>query len=313
MGMNILVTGASGFLGSKLALELLSLGHKVSLVLRSASRLDRLGEHASEFAISRATNKGDIQDFVSHVIPDIVVHTACSYGRHGESPLEISDANYRFGLMIAQAALATNRAVTFINTGTVLDPRISLYALTKHQFSQTGHALAVAQNSEFRFVNVLLEHMYGPGDDAAKFTARVFHACRCNLPQLDLTAGTQKRDFIYIDDVVSAYTTIIDAAKDFDQSASIQIGSGEAVSVRNFVKTVHRLSESTTRLNFGALPFRRLEPMHCRADISQLKSLGWEPKVKLETGIRRTLESDKHFHVVGKFFADCGQSTEKAE
>ena len=223
--MNILVTGGSGFLGSKLALELLSLGHKVSLVLRPASTLDRLGEHVSKFAISRATTESDIHDFVSHVIPDIVVHTACSYGRLGETPLEISDANYRFGLMIAQAALEANRAVTFINTGTALDPRISLYALTKHQFSQTGHALAIAPNSEFRFVNVILEHMYGPRDNTAKFTTYVFDACRCNLPQLNLTAGTQKRDFIYIDDVVSAYMKIIDAAEYFDQTASIQIAA----------------------------------------------------------------------------------------
>lgn len=290
--MTILVTGGSGFLGSKLALDLSSLGHEVSLLLRPTSLLDRIGTRASEFIIGRAASDDEIQGFVARVSPDIVVHTACSYGRRGESLLELSDANYRFGLLVLQAVLASKKPVTFINTGTILAPHINHYALTKHHFSQAGQFLATTPRSALRFINVLLQHMYGPGDDASKFTTHVIRACRSNIVDLDLTAGTQTRDFIYIDDVASAYVKILEKSETFGHLADVEVGSGIAVPVREFVETVHWLTGSSTRLNFGALPFRPNEAMYCQADISQLTALGWVPRFDLEAGIRKTLETE---------------------
>jgi CDP-paratose synthetase len=290
--MTILVTGGSGFLGSKLALDLSSMGHEVSLLLRPTSRLDRIGARASEFIIGRAASDDEIQDFVAGVSPDVVVHTACSYGRQGESLLELSDANYRFGLLVLQTVLASEKPVTFINTSTILAPNINHYALTKHHFSQAGKLLATAPGSDLRFINVLLQHMYGPGDDASKFTTHVIRACRSNIVDLDLTAGTQTRDFIYVDDVASAYVKILEKAETFGPSANVEVGSGVAPPVRDFVETAHRLTGSSTRLNFGTLPFRPHEAIHCQADISQLTALGWAPEFDLEAGIRKILETE---------------------
>lgn len=277
-------------MGSKLALEFLSLGYNVSLLLRPESQLDRISGHQAEFTIGRATSMSDIQEFVFKAAPDVIVHTACSYGRRGESLLEMSDANYRFGLSIAQFGLAMDRPLTFINTSTGLDPQVNFYALTKHQFSQTGQLLASRSGSKLRFINVLLEHMYGPGDHKSKFTTHVLEACRQNIPEINLTMGTQKRDFIYIDDVVSAYVAIIKKAEHFGSSADIEVGSGIAPSVREFVETAHRLTGSSSKLNFGAVPFRPQEAMHCQANIAQMKSLGWMPKYDLVSGINKTIQ-----------------------
>lgn len=291
--MNILITGGSGFLGSKLALALASLGHDVSLILRSSSRLDRLGVFASEFVIGRTATNDDIQDFVSRVSPEIIIHTACSYGRGSESLIEVSDANYQFGLSVLQAALAAAGPVTFINTGTALDPKTNIYSVTKDNFAQVGHVLAMAPGSKLRFINILLQHMYGPADDKTKFTTHVIWSCKCNVAELNLTAGTQIRDFIYIDDVVSAYATIVDKSNTLGPSVALEVGSGDGVPVREFVETVHRLTGSSTQLNFGALPFRPHETMLARADISRMHALGWVPKFDLVAGIRQTLDLEK--------------------
>ena len=290
MTKNVLITGASGFLGSKLALEFLALGHNVSLILRPNSLLDRLGKHASEFIIERPTQKFEFEDFLSRTSPDTIVHTACSYGRNGECPVELSDGNFRFGLMVMQSAIMLGKSVNFINTGTVLQPEVNLYALTKHYFSKTGHILASDTNSKLSFINVYLEHMYGPGDHDTKFTTHVLKACLKNVPKLDLTSGTQARDFIYIDDVISALVKIVERAENLGVSTNIEVGSGEAPSVREFVETAHRLTGSSTRLNFGAVPFRAKEALHSQADITFMKTMGWKPKFNLETGIKKTLE-----------------------
>lgn len=290
--MKILLTGASGFLGSALALHLLSAGHQVALLLRPTSRLDRLRGLDAAFDIGRCAADIELDAFVNRVQPDAVIHTACAYGRQGESMLQLADANLRLGLAILQVLQRTGRPVTFINTGTVLAPEVSIYALTKHQFAQWGRFVAAQSSGQMRFINVLLQHMYGPGDDPSKFTTHVLHACHRNEPLLKLTAGEQTRDFIYIDDVVSAYSTLLDPRTLLEPVLDIEVGSGVAPTIREFVGTVHRLTASRTELLFGALPYRANEAMHCQADVAHMNKLGWKPMFDLEAGLKKTIEME---------------------
>src|SRR5437870_11566277 len=95
--------------------------------------------------------------------------------------------------------------------------------------------------------------MYGPGDDSVKFTNYVIDAWLSNVPTLNLTEGTQERDFIYIDDVVSAYMLLLQRLASMDLSYyDIALGSGETVSIKTLVETIHRLANSKTNLAFGA-------------------------------------------------------------
>src|SRR5690606_3546497 len=116
-----------------------------------------------------------------------------------------------------------------------------------------------------QFVNIRLQHMYGPGDDPSKFTSHVFHACQRHQPQLALTAGEQRRDFIYIEDVVSAYGVVAGKLNELSTSDQVDVGSGNAPSVRSFVEQVHLLTGSRTELKFGAIPYRANEAMLCQA------------------------------------------------
>jgi CDP-paratose synthetase len=288
--MRILLTGASGFLGSALAQQLILKGFELALLLRPTSTLDRLNELKDASVISRYSSETDIDLIVNHFKPDVVIHTACSYGRKHESMVQVSDANVRFGLFILQSLMRSGRSVTFINTGTALSPQVSLYALSKKQFSEWGSAFAMQSDKKLRFVNIELQHMYGPRDDASKFTTQVLHACQRNEPILELTSGEQKRDFIYIDDVVSAYVVITELREQLETAVNIQVGSGEAPTVREFVESVHHLTKSTTHLQFGSLPYRPNEAMLCQANITQMKALGWLPSFDLKSGIKKMIE-----------------------
>jgi CDP-paratose synthetase len=288
--LKILLTGASGFLGSSLARSLRIAGHQVALLLRPTSNLARLRGLDAEFDIGRCDSDTDIEAYVVRTEPDCVIHTACSYGRHGESPLQIADSNIRFGLAIMQALLASKVPVTFVNTGTALPPEVSAYAMTKHQFATLGRHLAAQNSIYLRFVNVLLQHMLGPGDNPSNFTMSVIRACRHNEPELMLTAGGQRRDFVYIDDVIDAYTLIVNQHATLDTALDIEVGSGVSPTIREFVETVHRLTRSKTKLFFGALPYRDNEAMYSRADISRLKTMGWFPKFDLEQAIKTTID-----------------------
>ena len=288
--MNILITGAGGFLGGALARRFREMDHQVSLLVRKNTNLYRL-EDLSPFKMGSCETDAEINEFISDVLPDVVIHTACCYGRGGESPLQITDSNIWFGMSLLNATKDLKKKVSFINTGTVLSRDVSLYALTKIQFEELGSYIANASNN-IQFINIKLQHMYGPGDDASKFTSYVINSCKNNVPTLPLTFGEQKRDFIYIDDVVDAYVKIVEGLITLKKVEQIDLGSGVAPRLRDFVETAHKLTNSKTKLLFGKIPYRENDEMCLVANIDALRKLGWIPKIDLKTGIKNTIEMD---------------------
>lgn len=291
--MRILLTGPSGFLGNALAQHWATQGHELWLLARPSSNLRHIEGLPATVKVLRVAASEDATVAVKAASPDAIVHTACVYGRRGETPLDVLDANLRFGTALLQGALSANqsgsRPTTFLNTGTVLAPDVSLYALSKTQFSAWGASLASQAPNLLRFIDIRLQQMYGPGDDRSKFTTHVIEACRSNEPRLALTPGEQRRDLIHIDDVVQAYDTILQKHESFASSDSIEVGSGTAWRMRDFVEMAKRIANASTELDFGAVPYRENEAMHSVADTTRLSGLGWRPAFDLEAGIRQTL------------------------
>ena len=287
--VKILLTGASGFLGSALASFFLDSGYQLALLLRPTSDLRRLNGKDIFFDLGFCETDCEIDAFVQRANPDVVIHTACSYGREGESALQVMDANIRLGLAIIESCIKSQRKITFINAATALNSQISLYALTKKQFSELAKFLVLQKNNQVQFINVLLQHIYGPWDDSSKFTTYVLNTCFKNNNYLELTKGEQVRDFIYIKDVVTAYHTLLNQDILPEKFFQVEVGSGVGVTIKNFVETVHQLTESRTNLLFGALPYRNDEVMNCCANIKTMNSFGWHPQFSLESGLKEII------------------------
>ena len=304
----VLLTGVTGFLGSHLTKSLLSLGCEIVAIKRKSSSMHRVESLLNDIIFFDDEVDFDLL-FKKCGKIDAIIHTATCYGRNGESVTEIFEANTEFPLRLLDAG---NRAGVslFINTDTILDKYLNLYALSKNQLLQWGRFFAL--HEKIRFINIRLEHFYGPDDDATKFSAYVMNSCLLNVPELKLTKGAQKRDFIHIDDVVSAYVTILDKVGDFDLTDSdrfrqrlapdlnlppffseFDLGSGQSVSIKEFVETIHRLTESSTNLAFGALPYRDGEVMFSVADITGLLALGWKCRNDIEVGLKKVLHEMK--------------------
>ena len=289
--LNILITGGSGFLGSALAHHFQRLGHKVALLLRPGSRLNRFKDcDIRTFNICRCGTDEEIDYFVGNIAPHIIMHTACSYGLSDENLISLVDTNLRFGLLLLEATRSFKHPVTFMNAGTALEPTVSDYSLSKKQFDIWAKRFAAESGGKFQFINVLLQHMYGPGDDPSRFIAHVLKACSENQPTLDLTLGEQSRDFVYIADVISAYATLVKQRHTLRQIEDIELGSGDALSVRELVETIHKITNSKTLLKFGSIPYRPNEAMFCKANITKLNQMGWTPIYNFVSGIKEIIE-----------------------
>lgn len=287
----VLLTGVTGFLGSHLAKSLLTAGFNVLALKRKSSSLCRVESIASDIEfidIESLDSESLFRDFGKI---DVIIHTATCYGRHNESVSEIFSANTEFPLRLLDAGSRAGVEL-FLNTDTILDKYLNLYALSKNQLLQWGKFFSKQEN--IRFVNIRLEHFYGPDDDPTKFSAHVINNCLHNVPELKLTAGEQKRDFIYIDDVVSAYMILLEEMGRSDCTfVEFDVGSGQSISIREFVETAHRLTASCTYLAFGAIPYREGEVMHSEADISGLTALGWQCLNNIESGLAKVIEQER--------------------
>lgn len=291
MSKRVVLTGATGFLGSHLAAAMHAAGHEVIALKRRSSSLHRVAAISSELTMLDVDAIDFDQIFTRFGKVDTIIHTATCYGRNNESVSEIFSANTEFPLHLLDAgSRAGVRA--FINTDTILDKYLNLYAFSKNQLLEWGKFFS--HQKKITFWNLKLEHFYGAGDDPTKFTAHVINSCLANVPEFKLTLGEQRRDFIHIDDVVSAYMTLlahIDEAK--PELMEFDIGSGLSVPIRHFVETVKRITGSTTHLNFGALPYREGEVMQSVANVQPLIALGWRCIYDIERGIGQVVEMEK--------------------
>jgi CDP-paratose synthetase len=284
----LLITGATGFLGSHLVRRFLTDGWNVAILKRPASNLNRIADILDSLLVFDVDCLNELFT-LGHV--DTVIHTATNYGRFSEPASSIFQANTAFPLRLLEA-LTRQGTGTLINTDTVLDPMLNPYALSKHQFKQWGQQFA--RDGGLRFINLRLEHIYGAGDDPTKFTTNVIRSCLDNVPQLKLTLGEQKRDFIHVNDAVNAYATVLDRLLELGPGFNeLDVGSGRAVTIREFVETVRYLTKANTQLEFGALPYRPNETMFSHANTAHLAALGWTNLYDLPAGLAQTIESEQ--------------------
>ncbi|MSU34038.1 MAG: NAD-dependent epimerase/dehydratase family protein [Pedosphaera sp.] len=111
---------------------------------------------------------------------------------------------------------------------------------------------------------------------------------------IQLTEGLQKRDFIYIDDVVDAFDRILNSSVQREPGYfSFEVGSGKTISIREIVEMITTMVPgSLTVLKWGALPYRANEVMNSSVDFKPLFALGWRPKISLEDGLARMISEE---------------------
>jgi CDP-paratose synthetase len=301
--MKILITGATGFLGKHLTRALLQAGHQIAIVIRTASKIEGIATNTSQlkvFLLEQDPLNKIFSDFDGF---DAIIHTVTCYGRNQETPEQIFGVNTLFPLRLLQTASKFQTKV-FINTDTILYKFINEYALSKKQFAEWGQYFAA--QGRIGFLNLQLAQFYGPDGDESKFPTYVVKSLLKNVPELQLTLGAQKRDFININDVVKAYLILLHNIKPYlNAYTDLQLGSGLPVTIREFVETAHQLTGSRTFLNFGALPYRKYEMDEPPLDTRSLQALGWSNQTTLREGIA---EMVKYFQSTGEFQGSEGHA-----
>jgi CDP-paratose synthetase len=285
---NILLTGATGFLGSYILRELINRNYNVVILKRSISDDWRIKDLMNKI-ISYDIDKIDIENPFKQQNIDIIIHTATNYGRNVSSIYGVVETNLMFPLKLLEIAVSYNTKV-FINTDTLLKKDINHYSLSKKQLLEWFKYFS----NNIKIINLKLEHIYGPKDDDSKFVSKIINQLLANVSNINLTKGEQKRDFIYIDDVVNVYTLVLENIYKFDSYTELDVGTGNQIELKYFIKkiydTINNKIAIDTKLNFGAISYRIGEPMVIDEDIKPLYKLGWKPTYSIDSGISRTID-----------------------
>lgn len=285
----ILITGGTGYLGSNIINKYKN-KYDFVLIKRKSSNLNRL---LPSLKFIKTIDLEDLTDSaIKQLNIDVILHCATHYGRKDFISTDIIEANLLLPLSLISFMSKTDKKVKFINTDTILDKHINVYSLSKAQFKEW---MSFFGDSGV-YVNVQLEHFYGGGDDKTKFVSYLINSFINEVPSIDLTAGQQNRYFTYIDDVVSAFNIIIDKIDNFKPGLTeFQVSDDEPVNLRSFIEMVKIVTgNKTTKLNFGALPYRKGELMDFKIHCTEIKKLGWKPQITLQQGLLNTIEIDKH-------------------
>lgn len=268
----VILTGGTGYLGKHLSAALQAEGYNPLCLRRAFSdeQAEALFTKQPVFA---------------------VIHLATCYGRNGENMAQLAEGNLLFPLKVLHLSIK-HKVKAFLNTDTILTRFLNPYALSKAQFAEWLKLYA----DNITAVNIRLDHFYGPFDTPNKFIAFLFKSFRDNVPELNLTEGAQMRDFTYIDDVVNAYLCILKHTDEFPRGkvTAFEVGTNRKTSIKDLVLLVQRAcGNTTTRLNFGALPYRKNEQLdYEQLDPAALTTLGWKAKVSLEQGLLNIVQKE---------------------
>ena len=127
--------------------------------------------------------------------------------------------------------------------------------------------------------------LFGAGEPAGRLVPSVASAL-LRGEHAACTAGTQLRDFLYVDDVAAGFVALLES----DVDGAVNIASGTPVSVASITRMIGRIIGRPELVELGALPDRAAEPPLLAADVRRLADeVGFRPGVGLEEGLRRTI------------------------
>lgn len=290
LGKRVLVTGASGFLGSHLCDRLCKNGAEVHAV----SRTERKATSDSlQWWQGNMEDIEVVQNLFYNIKPNIIFHLSGQVT--GVAGLELVLPTFHSLLLSTVNVLTVAAKVEcdrLVLMASLEEPEpgqseaapISPYAAAKWAGSAYGRMFYRLYQTPVVLVRPFMS--YGPGQNERKIVPSVILSLlRGEAPKI--ASGQRQVDWIYVDDVIEGMLAA--AVMPHVEGCTFDLGSGSLVTIRAVVEQLTKLVNPSIEPLFGALPNRPVEKVRVANTIHPYDKLGWQPGISLEAGLEHTV------------------------
>ena len=292
MANSCIITGATGYIGSHVLKYLLSEGWDIHVVADPRFGYDNIKDVMSKIDVFEYSGNIDaLCTYFKKVQVDVVFHLAAAVVTNYETeqvPVLIQ-SNVQFGTEILEAMKQSGTCL-FIGTGSywqnynleVYNP-VDLYAATKEAFEKILKYYTEVEN--IRAITLRLFDVYGTGDNRPKIW-NIIRKKAGTDEVIDLSAGEQLIDMVFISDVCSAYKCAFNLLdKDHNIINKIYgVYTNQRRPLKEIVELYRSLLNDPVHIRYGGKPYKKREVMK---PIENLEILpGWYPQVSLLDGFK---------------------------
>jgi UDP-glucose 4-epimerase len=297
--LKILLTGATGFLGSSVVKQIIKDGNTPIVLLRQSSNITRLQEILgySSVPYSYLLNEDTINEIRTYK-PDALIHLGWRgvAGKERNEAYQVTD-NLKLSLDTVELAHQTGcrhwvgigSQAEYGNPNRQVDELFTtqpttIYGRAKLATCWASLGLCQAYNLQGSWMRVF--SLYGEGDEPHWLIPYIIKEMSLgNSPKLTLCE--QMWDYLYVDDAARAILSVIYSNVD----GIFNLGSGTAYPLKYIVENIRELVNHKVEPQYGAVEYRHDQVMHLQADMTKLSQMtNWNPQVSIEKGLSKTVD-----------------------
>jgi UDP-glucose 4-epimerase len=298
----ILITGGAGFIGSAVYKHLRKQQHEIWVYDNlSFGNREFISIDDDHFIKADILDREKLMSSVKTIMPEIIIHLAAVHfiPYCNEHPYESADINIRGTINVLDAAKKFNvRKIFFASTAAVYpiyDDAVTenhetgpldIYGLSK----LTGEHLCKAFHLETNIPVIVCRffNAFGPNETNPHLIPEIQKQVLSGNRKIRLGNLTPKRDFIHTSDMASAVSILINKVD--SGLVTYNLGRGIEYAVTEIVDSFSKALGEPIEIEVDPARVRKVERMHLLADITKLKSLGWEPTVGIDEGIKTLVD-----------------------
>lgn len=297
MKKRVLITGATGYVGQHLVPLLSSSSYEIMTLNRSVSKANMLFKQSNISHVAIEAMSKEVVRFNPHIVIHLATLSTSSSAKDMIEPL--LESNLHFGIQLLDILQACDAFKFFVNLGSFAEYRLNnrelkdayLYTATKSAFRHFVDFYC--EKNSWKYCTVVPYSIYGGQDTSKKIMDFIIESIDAKEP-VGMTLGEQSLDFIHVNDVVCFFEKLVRDETlwiQLPQGISLPLGSGTSHTIRQVADIVEKITKKTCQINWGARPYRPLDVMKAKADLSIIQAyMDWKPMVSLTQGLEERIK-----------------------